>query len=96
MPHEVLMVESKARGFCLKALKLMNNYLSEQKPMTFSAYGSKYLGVPQVSVLRPILFNIFLSALSLILNDIDFTSVLTFIKHMTTLLLLSKLGENQP
>ena len=57
--HEVLIAEINAQRFQVKALKLMNNYLSQTNQRTkinkFSSSCEKIIvGVPQGSVIRPI------------------------------------------
>ena len=76
LPHEVLIAEFNAHRFRLKALKLMNNYLSQVNQRTkinesSSSWEQIIFGVFQGSVLGPILFKIVLSDLFLILNDIN-------------------------
>ena len=67
MPHDLLIAKLKAYGFGLQGLRLIANYLSDRKQRVKVDFGSIYSdwlktksGVPQGSVLEPLLFNIFL------------------------------------
>ena len=78
--HDLLIAKLYAYGFSKEALKLLHSYLSNRRHRTkintqFSSSQELIQGVPQGSVLGPLLFNIYLNDL---LHIAESTNVCNF------------------
>ena len=76
LPHDLIIAKLNSYDFNLTALNLIHNYVTKRKQRTkinhsYSSWEDIIFEVPQGSILGPIVFNISLSDLFLIVNDID-------------------------
>ena len=79
--HDLLIVKLHASGFAIEALEVLLSYLQEMYlrvkiNTTFSSWTQLLQGVPQGSVLGPMLFNIYINDMFFALNRIDIRSII--------------------
>ena len=90
LPHELLIAKLHAYGVDVPSLRLLHSYLTKRKQRvklndTYSSWSEILLGVPQGSILGPLLFNIFLCDLFQFFPDVDIANYANDTPHSSNI-----------